>query len=94
MVIIVKLAIAPSLDWTVITGFFLALLNYNSKKVLAAHKAVKSTAQLNLETEQALKAAELESKALAESTIAPITEKLTQLEDKVRGLGNMFSMKR
>ena len=34
MVIIVKLAMAPTLDWTIITTFFLALLNYTGKKLI------------------------------------------------------------
>ena len=34
MVIIVKLAMAPTLDWSIITVFFISLLNYNAKKLI------------------------------------------------------------
>lgn len=34
MVCIAKIAASPTLDWTILTGFFLALANYNSKRWL------------------------------------------------------------
>jgi hypothetical protein len=34
MVIIVKLALAPTLDWAIITAFFLSCLNYTGKKLI------------------------------------------------------------
>ena len=43
MVIICKLALAPTLDWTIITTFSLALLNYNSKKLITKHSDDKNT---------------------------------------------------
>lgn len=44
MVIIAKLAVAPTLDYTIITTFFLALLNYNSKKLINKHTDDKTIA--------------------------------------------------
>ncbi|MDQ3231618.1 MAG: hypothetical protein M3Q07_07340 [Pseudobdellovibrionaceae bacterium] len=41
MVLIGKLAVAQSLDWTVLTAFFITLLNHNSKKWFARAKAAK-----------------------------------------------------
>lgn len=43
-VIIVKLALAPALDWAIITAFFITLLNYNTKKWFAKSKATKEVA--------------------------------------------------
>jgi len=34
MVVIYKIATATNMDWAVLTGFFLALMNYNVKKLL------------------------------------------------------------
>ncbi len=42
MVVIAKLAVAPELDWTVLTAFFLTLLNHNSRKVLRQKEQSKS----------------------------------------------------
>ena len=41
MVLIVKLAVAPQLDWTVLTAFFMSLLSYNAKK-FSNHKKVEA----------------------------------------------------
>jgi hypothetical protein len=53
-VVIFKLATAGSLDWTVLTAFFLALLNHNARKHWrgkAESKQVKDTERLDqLET--------------------------------------------
>lgn len=47
MVIIYKLAEAPTLDWTIITTFFLALLNYTGKKLI--NKASDDKANIDIE---------------------------------------------
>lgn len=44
MVIIVKLAMAPALDWTILTGFFLALLQYTGKKLINQKTDAKTIA--------------------------------------------------
>jgi hypothetical protein len=41
MVIIGRLATTQQLDWTVLVGFFLTLLNHNSRKWFAKSKASK-----------------------------------------------------
>ena len=57
MVIIVKLALAPTLDWTVITVFFLSLLNYNTKKLINKSSDDKHTIDIERITgvEEAIK---------------------------------------
>jgi hypothetical protein len=57
MVIIVKLAVAPTLDWTVITVFFISLLNYNAKKLINKSSDDKNTIDIERITgvEEAIK---------------------------------------
>jgi hypothetical protein len=44
MVVIVKLATAQSLDWAVLTSFFLVLLNHNARKAFRAKSESKTMA--------------------------------------------------
>jgi hypothetical protein len=44
MVIVARLAVAPNLDWTILTAFFVTLLNHNARKHWAKTKASKEIA--------------------------------------------------
>ena len=44
MVVVFKLAAAQSLDWTVLTAFFITLLNHNARKAFRAKSESKSKA--------------------------------------------------
>ena len=44
MVVVFKLATAEGLDWTVLTAFFLTLLNHNARKAFRAKSESKSIA--------------------------------------------------
>lgn len=62
MVIIVKIALAPTIDWTVLTGFFLALLNYTGKKLIT-----KKADDVNAAAEARLAAIESRVQSVANS---------------------------
>lgn len=55
MVILVKIAMAPTLDWTTASALLLSLLSYNFKKVL-------NTKQAQAEAADTLKLSDLENK--------------------------------
>lgn len=86
MVIIYKLAEAPTLDWTILTGFFLALLQYSGKKLINAKESAKAISD--------------QDKLLSvESTIASLQEKIPsqesiqKLEDTVRTIKNSIALR-
>lgn len=44
MVILTKIAVAPTLDWATASALLLSLLSYNAKKVLLAKEKAQETA--------------------------------------------------
>ena len=76
VVCITKIAIAPTLDWQVISALLLTLLSYNSKRYTIA-KATQATTQQN----DAL--ADLQERI---NSISATASKIQDLEQKVNGL--------